>query len=829
MPGRTDLEKLTYSMEVRMDKMEKDLKRARDQTDKSAKAIQARMRQMGVDVEGDLRRAMMRSAGIIGGALSVNAVKNLADGYTRYTNQLRLAGLEGSALAGVQDQLFGVAQKYGVELEGLGTLYSRLSQSSKDLHADQAQMLMFTNGVAAALKVQGGSASDSAGALMQLSQALGGGTVRAEEFNSILEGARPIAQAVANGIDRYKGSVSALRNEVIAGKVSSQEFFQGFLRGSGQLEAQAAKANLTIGASFTILNNALGKYIGEADASLSATQKVAQAIGFLAENLDFIVPAMTAIAVVIGGRYVGALTIATAANVANALSAIRLTAAAGGSTTAMGLAAVAARTMGASLLTAFGGPVGLAIAAITAAVWAYNAAIEASKKPSQEYQAATEDLNDALSDYEEAARAAAVASGKDADAAKATAAEKRKAAYAARDHAKALLAEAEAHLAVVKAQNAETVARGFDPEGYAGQAAAMGVRENKAEANYNAARKMLDDAQRRINAIEKPAPAVSGGGGGTVKKAPKGASGPTKQELADRREMLRLEQALEVATTEGATSRARGLEDEIYILRRKKEYMDAGRKADEAEFMAIKDRIALREAEATAAANVFSARPAEAGADPNLVAGLVDYVGPLIAQAGELKDTYAGIISDAFQAARYGGVEGFLQWFAQRLGDGALQALSEAAAQAAMENGGGSSGGSGWGAVLSIVAKAFGGQRANGGPVKAGMIYEVNERGQEFFSPDRDGKIIPHHGVQKTNAVRMPGGFSTVATGAGRGGVQVTQNIYADRSIMTPDIFRSIREVGLMAGEYGATSGGARGAAMAGRASARQQSMKIPR
>lgn len=34
-------------------------------------------------------------------------------------------------------------------------------------------------------------------------------------------------------------------------------------------------------------------------------------------------------------------------------------------------------------------------------------------------------------------------------------------------------------------------------------------------------------------------------------------------------------------------------------------------------------------------------------------------------------------------------------------------------------------------------------KRALGGPVRAGFLYEINERGQEFFSPDRDGHVIP--------------------------------------------------------------------------------------
>lgn len=35
------------------------------------------------------------------------------------------------------------------------------------------------------------------------------------------------------------------------------------------------------------------------------------------------------------------------------------------------------------------------------------------------------------------------------------------------------------------------------------------------------------------------------------------------------------------------------------------------------------------------------------------------------------------------------------------------------------------------------------GARAIGGPVRAGFLYEINEAGQEYFSPNRDGHVVP--------------------------------------------------------------------------------------
>jgi tape measure domain-containing protein len=325
-------DRVIVDLEARLDQYDANVRRAEQNFTRATSRIQADARRAEDQVRrsfGGIRQALLASASLFAGAAGAGAVIGMADAYTRFTNQLKVAGIEGANLTRVQNDLFGVAQRYGVELESVGTLYSRLSQGSKELGASQADLLKFTTGVGAALKVQGGSAAQSSGALLQLTQALGSEFVRAEEFNSINEGARPILQAVANASDKYAGSVAKLRAAVIGGTLTSREFFQLFLKGSADLEKQATAANFTIGASFTVLNNALGKYVGETDTALSATARISQGVTALAENLDTIVPALAGVAVGFIGVRAGAAAfdLVTAA-AARALATDQATAAA---------------------------------------------------------------------------------------------------------------------------------------------------------------------------------------------------------------------------------------------------------------------------------------------------------------------------------------------------------------------------------------------------------------------------------------------------------------------------------------------------------------------
>src|SRR5690606_12115465 len=100
--------------------------------------------------------------------------------------------------------------------------------SQRELGVTTEEMVSFSDNVALALRVAGTDATTARGALLQLSQAMGEGTVRAQEFNSILEGALPIAQAAAAGLKEAGGSVSQLRKLILDGAVSSEAFFRAF-------------------------------------------------------------------------------------------------------------------------------------------------------------------------------------------------------------------------------------------------------------------------------------------------------------------------------------------------------------------------------------------------------------------------------------------------------------------------------------------------------------------------------------------------------------------------------------------------------------------------
>lgn len=103
------------------------------------------------------------------------------------------------------------------------------------------------------------------------------------------------------------------------------------------------------------------------------------------------------------------------------------------------------------------------------------------------------------------------------------------------------------------------------------------------------------------------------------------------------------------------------------------------------------------------------------------------------------KDAFVDLFGDNMVQAANNGFDSILQSWARTL----QQMLAKAAASKIFDLLSASSGGGGF---FGSVVKAFGGARADGGPVSSGKSYLVGEQGPELFMPSSSGHIVPNGG-----------------------------------------------------------------------------------
>jgi tape measure domain-containing protein len=235
-------------------------------------------------------------------AIAVREFINLSNATVAIENRLKIVSNSTEEVNDSFEKLAKISRLTRSPLEENVALFQRAKQAQQELGASNADLFKFVQATGTALAIQGGAANTARGALIQLSQSIGATIVRAEEFNSILEGALPLAQAAARGIDRAGGSVSKLRQLVITGQISSAEFFRAIVSQSEFLESQFSKANSTIAQAFTAFRNSAIEAFRVFDKGTSVTTTLANTILFLADNMQ------TLARIIVGGAVFFAIT-----------------------------------------------------------------------------------------------------------------------------------------------------------------------------------------------------------------------------------------------------------------------------------------------------------------------------------------------------------------------------------------------------------------------------------------------------------------------------------------------------------------------------------------
>ena len=151
--------------------------------------------------------------------------------------RLRLLTRRFGETAEAQEAAQRAAEKFNLSQTEANTQLSRLIARLRPMGLSMQTIETAFAGFNTATILAGATASESAGAFLQLSQALGSGVLRGQELNSILEQAPLIAQAIATEMGSTVGALKKFGEE---GKITSEIVIAALGRvereGAGQLE-----------------------------------------------------------------------------------------------------------------------------------------------------------------------------------------------------------------------------------------------------------------------------------------------------------------------------------------------------------------------------------------------------------------------------------------------------------------------------------------------------------------------------------------------------------------------------------------------------------------
>ncbi|UNT44412.1 tape measure protein [Acinetobacter sp. LUNF3] len=226
----------------------------------------------------------------LGIGVSASELANQADAYKNLTARIQIAVGEHGNIQKAMDDVIAVSLKTNANLEATGGLYARLTKIGQEMKWPQEQALALTEAINKAVAIGGGSAASNEAAITQLNQALGSGVLRGDEFNSIMEQSPRLAQAMADGLGVTTGKLREMAGE---GKLTSDIVTKAILSQSSAITKEFDKFPTTIGNSIENLKTSWMVYLGELDKTHGISEKAANAIKYLAENLDQVVGTLT--------------------------------------------------------------------------------------------------------------------------------------------------------------------------------------------------------------------------------------------------------------------------------------------------------------------------------------------------------------------------------------------------------------------------------------------------------------------------------------------------------------------------------------------------------
>ncbi|HGW3779084.1 TPA: tape measure protein [Klebsiella pneumoniae] len=255
--------------------------------------VNKRLDQMDAKFEQSSRSAgrfegALNKVGVaIAAAFTIDAAKKLiAIGDEMVTLQARIARLSPSIDVAKETlaSLSAIAAQTGNSLSETERLWESLTTALKETGATNSQILGLTSTLQKIGTIGGSSTEEMANALRQFGQSISGGIVRAEEFNSILEQMPELARQIAAGLGI---SIGDLRKRMLEGKLTAQDALNAIQRQSQSVNEEFDKMPVSIDRAKNSLDVAFKKAINDLNQAIGLTTTLAGLMQSVADNLNY--------------------------------------------------------------------------------------------------------------------------------------------------------------------------------------------------------------------------------------------------------------------------------------------------------------------------------------------------------------------------------------------------------------------------------------------------------------------------------------------------------------------------------------------------------------
>ncbi|WP_407057064.1 tape measure protein [Citrobacter sedlakii] len=176
-----------------------------------------------------------------------------------------------------------MASVSGTSLADTEKLWETLTSSLQSAGASNGQILQLTDTLQKIGKIGGSSTQEMANALRQFGQSIASGTVRAQEFNSIVEQMPELARQIAAGMGI---SMDELRRLMLDGKLSAEDSLNAIIRQTNRVNDQFNKLPRSVEQATNSMSISFQMLVGEINDTTSASTTMVSVIDSITASIE---------------------------------------------------------------------------------------------------------------------------------------------------------------------------------------------------------------------------------------------------------------------------------------------------------------------------------------------------------------------------------------------------------------------------------------------------------------------------------------------------------------------------------------------------------------
>ena len=175
-----------------------------------------------------------------------------ADEWTQTSARLSMMAREGERVDEIQQKIFASANRARAAYMETADAVAKIGLRAGDAFGSTDEIIAFSETLNKMYVIAGASQAEQASSMQQLTQALGSGVLRGEEFNAVFEAAPNIMQEIAD----YMGvPIGALREVASEGQITADIVRLAILSASEEINEEFASMPATFGQAFNLFSN----------------------------------------------------------------------------------------------------------------------------------------------------------------------------------------------------------------------------------------------------------------------------------------------------------------------------------------------------------------------------------------------------------------------------------------------------------------------------------------------------------------------------------------------------------------------------------------------